>query len=62
MFGSTVSGLNADESKLSSIFALRVELEERKCEICWKTIFKQIHDYKFNAKWYIRHLKENTFL
>jgi len=34
MFGSTVSGLNVDGSKLSSKLALRVELNERKCEIC----------------------------
>jgi len=25
-------------------------------------MFKQTHDNKFNAKWFIRHLKENTFL
>jgi len=25
-------------------------------------MFKQIHDNKFNAKWFIRHLNENTFL
>jgi len=34
MFGCTVSGLNADGPKLSSMLALRVELKERKCEIC----------------------------
>jgi len=63
MFGSTVSGLNEDESKFSSMLALRVESKERKCEICWfKTMFKQIHENKFNAKLFIRHLKENTFL
>ena len=62
MFGSTVSGLNVDETKISSMLALRVELKERKCVICWKTIFKQIDDSKFNAKWYIRYLKKNTFL
>jgi len=27
-------GLNVDETKLSSMLALRVELKERKCEIC----------------------------
>ena len=25
-------------------------------------MFKQTHDNKFNSKWFIRHLKENTFL
>jgi len=34
MFGSTVSGLNVDETKISSMLALRVELKERKCVIC----------------------------
>jgi len=29
-----MSGLNVDETKLSSMLALRVELKERKCEIC----------------------------
>ena len=30
MFGSTVSGLNADEPKLSSMLALRVEFKRTK--------------------------------
>jgi len=34
MFGRTVSSLNVDEPKRSSMLALRVELKERKCEIC----------------------------
>ena len=34
MFSRTVSGLNVDEPKLSSMLALRVELKERKREIC----------------------------
>jgi len=34
-FGRAVSGLNVDEPKFSSMPALRVELKERKCEICW---------------------------
>jgi len=25
-------------------------------------MFKQTHDNKFNAKWFIRHLKGNAFL
>ena len=25
-------------------------------------MLKQTHDNKFNAKWFIRHLKENTYL
>jgi len=28
-----MSGLNVDEPKLSSMFTLRVEFKERKCEI-----------------------------
>jgi len=34
VFGRAVSGLNVYEPKLSSMLALRVELKERKCEIC----------------------------
>jgi len=34
MFGSTASGLNVDEPKLSFMLALRVELKERKYKIC----------------------------
>jgi len=30
-----MSGLNVNEPKLSSVFTLRVELKERKCEIRW---------------------------
>jgi len=33
-FGSTVSGLNVDEPKLSAMLALCEKLKERKCEIC----------------------------
>jgi len=57
-FGGAVSDLNVDEPNLSSIPTLRVEVKERKCEICWfKFMFKQTHDNKFNASWFIRHLK-----
>jgi len=34
-FGRAASGLNIDEPRFSSIRTLRVELKERKCEICW---------------------------
>jgi len=34
-FGRAVSGLNVDEPKFSSLRNLRVELKERKCDICW---------------------------
>jgi len=34
-FGMTVSGLNVDEPKFSSLRTLRVELKERQCDICW---------------------------
>jgi len=33
--GRAVSGLNVDEPKFSSLRTLRVELKERKCDICW---------------------------
>jgi len=33
-FGRAVSGLNVDEPKFSSLRTLRVELKERKCDIC----------------------------
>jgi len=32
--GRTVSGLDVDKPKLSSLLTLRVELNEGKCEIC----------------------------
>ena len=62
MFGRDVSGLNADESKLSSMLTLRVELKEWKLntEICWFKLCSR--KLTFNAKWFIHHLKENTFL
>jgi len=33
-FGGAVSGLNVDEPKFSLLRTLRVELKERKCDIC----------------------------
>jgi len=33
-YGKAVSGLNVDETKFSSLQTLRVELKERKCDIC----------------------------
>jgi len=33
-FVRALSGLNADEPKFSSLRTLRVELKERKCDIC----------------------------
>ena len=62
-FVRAVSGLNVDEPNFSSMRTLRVELKERKCEICWfKFMFKQTHDNKFNAKRFIRHINENILL
>ena len=34
-FSRIVSGLKVDEPKFSSLRTLRVELKERKCDICW---------------------------
>jgi len=43
--GRAVPGVNVDEPKLSSMSALRVELKEWKCEICFfLNMFKQTHD------------------